>query len=230
MASVAGADECVSGLLGGPGCQECDPHEHGQWPGRRLNHGLPPQDRLVEAVVERPLAGNLPVQQPEPVRHETFDGCCDQAVLVAEVVVQRGRADSCFAADLLNRQRGRVHLGQGVDGGTQNPLIGGGSLVGRWFLAQPGPSVVLNGCTFPCGCEAGSGPFTRAGSAGRYRARRMSAAFSATIYVAALVLPRGIVGNTDASTTRRPATPWTRRSASTTPVSSEPMRAVLVGW
>lgn len=34
--------------------------------------------------------------------------------------------------------------------------------------------------------------------------------------VGALVLPRGTVGNTEASTTRRPGTPYTRSSGSTT--------------
>ena len=38
----------------------------------------------------------------------------------------------------------------------------------------------------------------------------MSAAFSATITTAALVLPPTMRGNTDASTTRNPSTPCTR--------------------
>ena len=130
MAPVAGTDERISGLLGCPGCQERDPHEHGQWSGRSLNHGLPPQDRLVEGVIERPLAGDLPIQESQPVRYETLDGCRDETVLVPEVVVKRGRADLRFAADLLNGQRGGVHLGQGVDGGAHDPLIGGGPLSG----------------------------------------------------------------------------------------------------
>ena len=57
-----------------------------------------------------------------------------------------------------------------------------------------------------------------------------SAAFSATAMVGALVLPRGTDGKIDASTTRRPSTPRTRSSGSTTARSSTPIRHVLVGW
>ena len=53
----------------------------------------------------------------------------------------------------------------------------------------------------------------------------------------ALVLPRGTVGMTDASTTRSRSTPRTRRSVSTTLVSllaasmeSPPMAQVPTGW
>ena len=54
----------------------------------------------------------------------------------------------------------------------------------------------------------------------------MSAAFSAIMIVAAFVLPRVIVGITDASATRSPSVPWTRSSGSTT----EPIAHVEVGW
>src|SRR3981081_1017946 len=54
-----------------------------------------------------------------------------------------------------------------------------------------------------------------------------SDAFSAIIRVAALVLADGIVGMTDASTTRRPAVPCTFRSKPTTASGSRPMRHVL---
>ena len=54
----------------------------------------------------------------------------------------------------------------------------------------------------------------------------MSEAFSATMIVGALVLPRGIVGMTEASTTRRPSRPMTRSSSSTT----EPIAQVPTGW
>src|ERR1700686_4852137 len=54
-----------------------------------------------------------------------------------------------------------------------------------------------------------------------------SDAFSAIMSVAALVLADGIVGMTDASTTRRPAIPCTFRSEPTTASGSRPMRHVL---
>src|SRR5262245_49374118 len=56
--------------------------------------------------------------------------------------------------------------------------------------------------------------------------RIRSAAFSATAITAALMFPDGTAGITEASTTRRPETPLTRRLSSTT----EPMLHVDVGW
>jgi hypothetical protein len=53
----------------------------------------------------------------------------------------------------------------------------------------------------------------------------MSAAFSAIAMTAALVLPRTIEGITDASMTRNPSVPKTRRSESTT----RPIAQVHVG-
>src|SRR3954471_16077816 len=61
-------------------------------------------------------------------------------------------------------------------------------------------------------------------------ARIMSEAFSPIITQAALVLPDTTVGMMDASATRRPWKPRTRRRSSTTAVTSEPMRQVEVGW
>src|SRR5258708_22934363 len=57
----------------------------------------------------------------------------------------------------------------------------------------------------------------------------MSAAFSATATTGAAGWPLSWFGKTDASTTRRPLTPNTRRRGSTTPISGDaPMRAVDV--
>jgi len=56
-----------------------------------------------------------------------------------------------------------------------------------------------------------------------------SAARSASAITGALVLPRGTLGITDASTTRSASTPRTRSSGSTTDVSSAPIEQVLVG-
>src|SRR5664279_6179806 len=50
-----------------------------------------------------------------------------------------------------------------------------------------------------------------------------SAQRSAIMIVGALVLPPMIRGITDASATRRPRMPWTRSSASTTAIGSEPI-------
>ncbi len=60
--------------------------------------------------------------------------------------------------------------------------------------------------------------------------RIRSAARSATAIVGALVLPRGTIGITDASTTRSPSRPLTRSCSSTTAPASVPMRQVPQGW
>lgn len=67
-------------------------------------------------------------------------------------------------------------------------------------------------------------------AAGQLDASNSSAARSPMTMAAALVCPRMICGITDASATRSPSIPRTRRSGSTTEPSSAPIRAVPVGW
>jgi len=55
-------------------------------------------------------------------------------------------------------------------------------------------------------------------------------ALSAIMMTAALTFPRGMVGITDASATRRPSTPRTFSSPSTTASSSTPILHVPAGW
>ena len=69
-----------------------------------------------------------------------------------------------------------------------------------------------------------------ASGSGGSRPSTRSAPFSAIIIVGAFVLPRVIVGITEASITRRPSTPRTRSSGSTTASSSVPIRQVPTGW
>src|SRR6185437_16465452 len=76
-----------------------------------------------------------------------------------------------------------------------------------------------------CGIELGAGLAHPPASS-----RMRSAAFSATISVGALMLPEVTAGKMEASTTRRLATPCTRRRGSTTElVSSGPIAHVPHG-
>src|SRR5262245_49179312 len=56
------------------------------------------------------------------------------------------------------------------------------------------------------------------------------AANSPIITQGAFVFAEGIVGMIDASAMRRPSTPWTRSSASTTASRPEPIAQVPTGW
>src|SRR5260221_4827161 len=69
----------------------------------------------------------------------------------------------------------------------------------------------------------------RAGSGAKAWPRIRSAAFSAIMMTAALVLPPGTVGITEASTTRKPAMPRTRSFGSSTASDPAPIAQVPTG-
>lgn len=75
-------------------------------------------------------------------------------------------------------------------------------------------------------CASSAGIRMRHNTSGRSK----SAARSAIMIVGAFVLPPISRGMTDASTTRKPSTPRTRSSQSTTERESLPIRQVPTGW
>src|SRR2546430_4202105 len=81
-----------------------------------------------------------------------------------------------------------------------------------------------------CAHAAPAAPASTAASGAGATPRMRSAARSATAIVEAFVLPRGTLGMTDASTTRRPSTPRTRSSGSTMASSRAPIAHVPTGW
>ena len=80
----------------------------------------------------------------------------------------------------------------------------------------------------PAAADAGGCPV--ADSLAAQRESKLAAAFSAIIMVGALVLPPMSLGMTEASITRKPSTPRTLNSQSTTDVGSLPMRHDPTGW
>ena len=94
---------------------------------------------------------------------------------------------------------------------------------------QPVPGLLQPGARWRRLSAIGRPGGDQAWLAARRSSLIMTDAFSAIMIVAALVLPDTMRGMIDASTTRRPDTPFTRRRWSTTARSSGPMRHVLVG-
>src|SRR6476646_10293411 len=69
-----------------------------------------------------------------------------------------------------------------------------------------------------------------AASRSRAAALIIAAPFSAFMMVGALVLVEVTAGITEASMTRKPSSPCTRRSLSTTAIGSLPMRQLQLAW
>jgi len=101
----------------------------------------------------------------------------------------------------------------------------------RGRLARKASAGLLVSMAPPSRAMASTGSAGSAGASGARPAIR-SAARSAMAIVGALVLPRGTTGITDASTTRRPVTPRTFSSGSTTLFHRDwlPMAQVPTGW
>src|SRR3546814_1173835 len=132
-------------------------------------------------------------------------------------------SDVC-SSDLLNPAqdlaRGGVDVVEAVaggrlDGAAADMETGGG---------KPGHGVT-DGCSFRMGPRHTGALLGGSGS----RPRIMSAAFSPIMIVGAFRFPETIVGMIEESTIRRPSTPWTRASPSTTALASLPILQAPAG-
>jgi hypothetical protein len=88
----------------------------------------------------------------------------------------------------------------------------------KWLAMEDGRRAIAAGAAF-CRAIAQVWQGNRCNRQGRLESCKiMSLAFSPIMMVGAFVLPETIAGITEASATRSPAMPWTRRRSSTTAI------------